>query len=207
MNIALVGAGGIGSWTSVMLAHLLTAKQVKSQHDSRAADADDVTVFDMDVVEKKNLRHQLFRSEEIGAAKSLLVAYRHGYHGEWRRFVKADIASFDCILLAVDNAATRLMVYKDAVPAGKRVIDMRAEGRTYAVFTHRCPMNTLMGSLGQDPASTQGFSCQRPEDVLVEETNLANFVVPGIGLQLLLDDLRGIPVPTHVMGVTNREVP
>ena len=193
-TIALIGAGGIGSWTAFMLHHLIVAKQLHGKDNTITPR--DVTVFDNDVVERKNLRHQLFHQDEVGMPKSLLMTARFGFKSVYRRFDKADLdENFGIFLLAVDNAATRKLVYDYALPARRPFIDMRAEGRMFAVFTHRCDKETLYGSLGTDPADGRGYSCQVASDVVVNQVNLANFSVPSVGLQLLLDHLRGFPIP------------
>ena len=71
-NIAIVGAGGIGS--------ALTNLLVRSLHDgglARKIGGTRITLFDSDIVEQRNTLFQLFRHQDVGQAQGLRLLVRH----------------------------------------------------------------------------------------------------------------------------------
>lgn len=203
-KMVIIGAGGIGSWFCPRLAKKLEGDQLAG------LSLGDITVFDPDIVERKNMKHQAFFEGEEGLPKAAIMNHRFGFKMSVSRFDTGNLTAFNWFVICADNTAVRKIVYEhveasktysdpDNIRVAKKFIDMRAEGRMLSVFTYRCELQQLMSSLGQEPESKQGYSCQLPQDVAVGRVNEAYDVVGGIGMQLLLDDFRGEEIPDTIM--------
>ena len=201
MNLCVIGCGGIGSWFCLLLDRLIEHQQLGSDMD--------IKVYDMDIVEKKNLRHQLFDEQEIGMPKAAVMALRHSNMlPVIKRFDDKDLHKFDYFIICADNNAVRNLVYEHVLVTNeglepghkgrKKFIDMRCEGRDYIVLTYRCNREMLFCTLGDTKESTQGFSCQRAEDVVRSQIKLGNMAVAPVGAQILLDDFRGVEIPEYI---------
>ena len=199
-RLAVIGAGGIGSWFCPRLSKKIEGDQLENM------DKKDVVVFDPDVVEVKNMRHQAFFTGEEGLPKAAIMQHRFGLDMAVARFDRQHLVNYNWFIICADNTAVRKLVYQHVHECNngrrapvKKFIDMRAEGSTLAIFTYKCALEALMSSLGAEPDSEQGYSCQLPSDTAVGQVNEAYDVVGGIGIQLLLNDFRGIEIPDTIM--------
>ena len=101
--ILVIGAGGIGSWTTFLL--------------SRCGYTN-ITVYDDDVVEAHNIGGQLFSTSHIGKSKVQALASLigelsgSGITGIQLRFISNDLSDYKFIILAPDNMTTRRGVFE-----------------------------------------------------------------------------------------------
>ena len=199
-KVAVIGAGGIGSWFCPRLSKKIEGDQLIN------VSKNDVTVFDPDIVEVKNMKHQAFFEGEEGLPKAAVMAHRFGFDMAVARFDKEHLTNYNWFIICADNTAIRKIVFEHVNECNKgrkspvkKFIDMRAEGSTLAIFTYMCEIGALMSSLGKEPESEQGYSCQLPSDTAVGQVNEAYDVVGGVGIQLLLNDFRGVEIPDTIM--------
>ena len=201
-RIAVIGAGGIGSWFCETLYHLILGKQIEFGH---------IDIYDPDVVEKKNLKHQKFFTREVGVHKALVVKARMADLEDDQlnvysiKFEEKHLGNYDTFIICADNAQVRKIVYEHvyALNTGKEVakkfLDMRCEGRKYMISTHACDKDMLLASLGADASSTVGRSCQLASDTLQSRIMCGPWAVSSVGAQVLLDMYRGAPLPESLV--------
>ena len=132
--------------------------------------------------------------------------HRFDFNMSVAKFDEKHLTDYNWFIICADNTAVRNIVFKHVWECNKgrskpvkKFIDMRAEGSTLAVFTYKCGLEALLSSLGKEPESEQGFSCQLPSDTAIGQVNEAYDIVGGIGIQLLLNDFRGIEIPDTIM--------
>ena len=105
IKITLVGAGGIGSWTALLLSRLSPYK---------------INIYDYDTIEPENLAGQLYSSRQIGLLKSaaisqILYYFTNNNHTTYmglRGRLGDDIALFDIknthiLITGLDNMSSR----------------------------------------------------------------------------------------------------
>lgn len=128
MPITMIGAGGIGSWTAL----ILTKMGVQN-----------LTVIDFDKVEEINLGSQLYTLTSIGqtkveALKELLLLLT----GSFITTLPMTLGSTDrdkldqaeIVISAVDNMATRLILFELLTSTNKLFIDGRMAGNVIQLF-------------------------------------------------------------------------
>lgn len=124
-NIAIIGAGAIGSWTALALAKMGFVR---------------MTVFDFDKVDIVNMSSQFYEKHDVGYPKVNALA------ANVARFVDADViepvddrwnggdlSMFDIVINATDSMACRKQIFealKDKSPACKAYIDPRMGAET-----------------------------------------------------------------------------
>ena len=200
MNAVIIGAGGIGSHFCRVLDKLMRHSQLRGDGiQVPTEEAMQWSVYDFDVVERKNLKHQDFDYREIGLPKSLIMAKRYDFAGAPVKFTEDHLGDFDFFVICADNAAVRKIVYEHCKTAGKPFIDMRCEGDMIAVYTHKCELDELLDSLGEDKDSEEGKSCQLAVDTAAQRIQMGNFAVVPIGAQVLLHMVRNEPFPKKVV--------
>jgi hypothetical protein len=160
---------------------------------------EDFHVFDFDVVEEQNCRHQDFTMIEVGTPKAMVMSIRYGFPARIKRFDNADLGSYNRYLICADNPGVRRLVYEHAKTTNKQFVDMRCEGDLMSIFTHRAELTDLMASLGAEPQSTEGRSCQLVEDVANNVIQLGNFAVAPVGMQVLLNMMRKESYPARIV--------
>ena len=199
-KVVVIGAGGIGSFFCAFLARDIKMKQFGNML------IDNVTVFDFDVVEEKNLRHQDFQMDDIPAPKSAIMSQRYGYNFSTARFVKEDLTQYDTFIICADNPGVRKLVYEHCKTYNKPFLDMRTEGEVIAIFTHKEETDRLLASLGEEKKrdSEEGRSCQLAADVAENITQHGNYVVAALGIQTYLDMYREKPFPKSYVGKVGR---
>ena len=122
LNITIVGAGGIGSWTALSLAKM---------------GYENITVYDFDKVEEHNIGTQFYKTEDIGRDKvHALMENILGFTGTEICFV-ADKATepitADVLILAVDNMKARKEISEQA--QCQFMIDARMGGQIFNIFS------------------------------------------------------------------------
>jgi molybdopterin/thiamine biosynthesis adenylyltransferase len=195
-SIAVIGAGGIGSYFCEALHRMVTHNQLTNIKEQ------DIYVYDFDVLEQDNLRHQNYRSVELGAPKATVMALRYLFKDMLARFTEQHLTKHEFFVICADNPQVRKLVYKHCKSTGKGFIDMRCEGAQFAVFTSKEDLNILETSLGETPDSTEGRSCQLPADTASGIIQPGNMAVAPIGMQIMLQMFRGEEYPKFIHETT-----
>jgi len=171
-KVLILGAGGIGSYLIEELYH--TQKYDKVLWDV------DVTIADGDIVEVKQRHYQNFSLEDVGKNKAEVLGERYKFEFIPKRLDKFD--GFDLIILCVDNDPTRIQVIK----SGLDFIDLRSTGRKYSGIPR---MEDNMKYV--DETDMGEYSCQEKEDIRLGKIQKGNKIIAMIGIQMLLNNLRG----------------
>jgi molybdopterin/thiamine biosynthesis adenylyltransferase len=129
-HIAIVGAGGIGSWTSLALLKM---------------GCPNVSIIDFDEVEEPNLGSQLYTSSDIGKPKvealrdrvSILTGTSPDISTE--TITNSDqilslAENHNIIISAVDNMAARDLIFKSLLGENIYFIDGRMAGNVIQIF-------------------------------------------------------------------------
>jgi hypothetical protein len=182
-RVAIIGAGGIGSFFCRHLSRMLS-------HEQLPFGPKQVTVFDFDAVEKKNLRHQDYMPVDLGVPKSAVMSVRYKFKSKVIAFEEQHCNNYDLFIVCADNPGVRRVVYEHAKTYDKPFVDMRCEGKNIAILTHNASKDFLLSSLGSKPESTEGQSCQLEVDTQNDIIQLGNMVVAPKGLQILMDTFR-----------------
>lgn len=199
MKILLIGAGGIGSFFLRTLYNAIGAGQLPATTE--------ITVYDPDTVEEKNIRYQDYALDDIGFDKVEAMNIRWGVDGKCA-LVTPEVLNkehADLVVCAVDNAQTRREVFAYWKRTGRYFIDMRAEGRVVSFFTpgdaaglvtseeRETRYKELMDTLAS--AEEGSGSCQRAVDMQAGIIQMGNQIVAPIGVQLVLNRTRGTNNP------------
>jgi len=183
LKIAVIGCGGIGSYFITSLSDLIR-KDIDGLNRINPLAID---LFDFDLVEEKNLLYQNFEVEHLGINKAKVLEEKTGYKAIDKKIEKAeDLKAYDMIILCVDNNKIRNEVYN----SGKIFLDLRAnEKNIMAYLTQKDDPNYL--ELTADDGNNRTGSCQRAEDIEDKHIQAGNRIIAEIGIQFLLDYLRG----------------
>ena len=181
LKIAVVGCGGIGSFFIRSLSEMI--KRDLSGFDKINPLA--IDLYDYDIVEEKNLLYQNFDIEDLDRNKAEVLGERTGYKAIPEKIENSEqVAGYDFIVICADNNEVRNLIYE----AGKPILDLRANGKTIlAYLTQKDDMEYL--KLTKDNGQKGG--CQRTEDIEERHIQCGNRVVAEIGIQFLVDYLRG----------------
>ena len=126
-KILIIGAGGIGSYLASFLERISEQRQPLY----------DLTIFDDDKVEEKNLSYQNFTVEDIGKHKVTVIGSNIGIkpaiseRKEYRVLVSQQLKKYDLVICCVDNLATRRLLYLEGhgEECPVKWLDLRAQGR------------------------------------------------------------------------------
>lgn len=176
-NVLIIGAGGIGSF----LIPLLDKTGLY-----------DMTVYDPDIVEEKNLTYQNFSSVEVSMKKVEAMGKRYKLDAKPFPVLTANqIKGFDLVVCCADNLDIRRVMYNSDV----KWLDLRAQGRNAAMISYQ-----------EDPkfynAFTSGpdgsFSCQGNDwDGKAEGVKFMQVVIAGYGAQWMQNYFIGNYVEKH----------
>lgn len=187
MKVMIAGAGGNNSWLIKHLQELRDAGQISEEIK--------FVIFDGDTIEIKNLKYQNFDRTDVLDNKAEVLAKRYDM-GYVPSFItkESDFNTFDVVISGVDNKSFREMLfrYMEKHPE-KYWIDLRAEGRTVAIFTKS--KRTLQQLLSTLPNESRSASCQYEYDLSSGIIQLGNRIAAIIGAQYLLNYLRGLDNP------------
>jgi len=142
----IIGAGGIGSFLVSFLDRIGLY---------------DITIYDDDLVENKNLTYQNYGLSDVGDKKvDAIVRKSSNVTGEpYFVLVKEQLANYDLIVCCADNLAVRRLLYKEGhgEDIENKWLDLRSQGRNAALISYKTDP-TLMDSMLEGPEGS--FSCQ-----------------------------------------------
>lgn len=185
MKILVVGAGGISSWLVPELIECIKQGQIDAFTS--------ISIADNDMVEMKQLLYQNFKGNEIGMNKARALGRRFKEF-KIRAIAKRieegnQLQGYNIIILCVDNEKTREMAIRYCFKTSKEFIDLRASGRRIFAMPKA---NKLEDNLKfVDSKDLKNYSCQEKEDLDKGLIQKGNKIVALIGVQMLLNLLRG----------------
>jgi molybdopterin/thiamine biosynthesis adenylyltransferase len=181
LKIAIIGLNGIGSYFVRGLSELIKKDVAGLDRINPMA----IDLFDFDTIEEKNFSYTIYDIEHLGMNKAEVLAEMTGYKARAEKIERAEqIADYDLVVMAVDNNLVRKIVYE----AGVKILDLRAKGKgIMAYLTEKDDPEYL--ALTEDTGEKGG--CQYERDIEDKTIELGNIVVSSIGLQFLVDYLRG----------------
>ena len=183
LKIAIVGMGGIGSYFTRGLSELIK-KDISGLDRVNVLGID---LFDMDIVEEKNLSYTTYDIEHLGLNKVDIMSNLTGYKAIHDKIENpGQLSGYDMIVLCVDNNTTRLIAYE----SGKPLLDLRANGKSIFAYLTSKELDIDNKYINLTTENNRKGGCQREEDLLEKNIQLGNSVVANIGLQFLLDYLR-----------------
>jgi len=162
-KLLIIGAGGIGSNLIPILSRIGLY---------------DITVYDPDIIEEKNITYQNFKFGEIGMKKANVMAKYDKVKGEpFAVLTKGQLKGYDLVVCCVDNLAARRLLYDYDKPW----LDLRAEGRNCVLITYDTPVE-MYDELLSGPDGN--FSCQGADwNGKAKGINCMHYVVAGLGAQ------------------------
>ncbi|HLP80881.1 MAG TPA: ThiF family adenylyltransferase [Nitrosomonas sp.] len=181
----IAGAGGNNSWFLNEINRLIIKDQLPTGIE--------FTIYDGDDVEKKNLLYQDFETADVLENKAKVLSIRYAMHAK-QRYIKdaKEFDNYDIVISGVDNRDFRALLfeYMNDHPE-KYWIDLRAEGRTVALYTkHKTnTLDKLLSTL--PPKGTKSASCQLKYELDNGIIQLGNKIAAMIAAQWLLNHLRG----------------
>ena len=183
-KILIIGAGGIGSYFISELAACIEQEQINPNIQ--------FFIADNDTAEMKQMLYQNFARKELGANKAKALASRFkklGFRAIPSRIENdVQLKGYDTYVLCADNNIVRKLVFEYCHKNSKEFIDLRAEGRL--VFA--MPKSDLLRDIGTlDLKDNASGSCQTREDIERGLIQKGNKIAAIIGIQMLLNLLRG----------------
>lgn len=182
MKILVIGAGGIISHLVGMLSDAIRKDIVQQDVE--------IWVADGDVVETKNFLYSNFDVlTDNGKNKAEALASRYSVNPINKYIRRADeVTAYDLVVVGTDDGKTRKLVYDNA----RFWIDLRAKGKAWAIYAtgSKPPLNL------QKPRG----SCQYTERLQRKCIDYGNVMAAVVGLQAVLNKLRGEPVIKELRG-------
>jgi len=174
-RIMIIGTGGIGSYLVDFLSRIGIY---------------DITVFDDDKLEEKNLTYQNFMPDMVGQTKvnalqnrlkvnGLKTVTQHGF----QVLVEKQLKGYDLVVCCADNLAVRRLLYRQGYGDSAKIkwLDLRAQGRNAALISYRVDANLVDDLLAGAEGS---FSCQGGEwDGSPTDINCMHIAIAGIAVQ------------------------
>tara|TARA_R100000734_G_C3302137_1_gene92695 strand:- start:51 stop:611 length:561 start_codon:yes stop_codon:yes gene_type:complete len=166
----IIGAGGIGS----MLIHNLERLGIY-----------DITVFDDDKVEKKNLTYQHYNESHLGENKAIAISNQFsGVKAEpYLVLVPKQLKGYDLVICCADNLVVRRLLYMEGVGEDTNVkwLDLRAQGRNAVLISYLFNPELIDTVLTGEDGS---FSCQAGDwDGTPRGVNMMNNVIAAMAGQ------------------------
>ncbi|MEK6876781.1 MAG: ThiF family adenylyltransferase [Nanoarchaeota archaeon] len=185
MKILQIGCGGVGSFLIFEIAECIE-QGIIDPFELR------ITLADQDIVELNQRKYQNFTLKEVGMNKAEALAKRFNKYGVEafpnRISNEKQLKGYDAIILCVDNEMTRNLVIRHCHKHDAEFIDLRATGRRFFAM----PKTTLKDNLRfVDIADVKEYSCQEKSDIEKNYIQKGNKIAAIIGLQMLLNLLRG----------------
>jgi len=187
MKIALIGAGGIGSYTIAHLDKLIQHEQIKDVY---------IECFDDDTVELKNILYQKFEADDIQDHKIDALAFRYVNVSQYtnKRASINDLYGYDLIVLCVDNNIIRRHAHENFVKNRIPFIDARSNGKTVGIYSSNT--QDYLNTIDDTDKST---SCQHPYQIEKNEIELGNVIIAAIVTQSILSYCRTKKLPIDYM--------
>jgi saccharopine dehydrogenase-like NADP-dependent oxidoreductase len=181
MKILQIGCGGIGSFLISEIMECVEQGQIDAYADIRIADKD--------IVEIEQIKYQNFKTNEIGMNKALALGKRFEVKAIAGRVEKeSQLKGYDIIVLCVDNERTRELVISYCHKNNKEFLDLRATGKKIFAM----PKTTLENNIKfVDSRDLNEYGCQDKADLEKGLIQKGNKIVALIGVQMLLNLLRG----------------
>lgn len=185
MKILQIGCGGIGSFLISEIAECIEQEQI-DLFDTQ------IVLADQDIVELNQRKYQNFTLEEVGMNKAEALAKRFSKYGteafQKRIENENQLRGYDIIVLCVDNEKTRSMAIQYCYKHNAEFIDLRATGRRIFAM----PKTTLNDNLKfVDIEDKKEYSCQEKSDLEKGRIQKGNKIAAVVGIQMLLNLLRG----------------
>jgi molybdopterin/thiamine biosynthesis adenylyltransferase len=181
LKIAIVGLNGIGSYFVRGLSELIKKDVAGFDRINPLA----IDLFDPDTIEEKNFSYTIYDIEHLGKKKAEVLAEMTGYKAIAEKIERAEqLEDYDLVILAVDNNAVRNLIYE----AGRPFLDLRAKGKAVMVCLTQKDDTEYLELTKND--GKKG-SCQYTKDIEDKTIELGNRITAEMGLQYLVDYLRG----------------
>jgi len=169
-KIMIIGAGGIGSYLVPFLDRIGLY---------------DITVFDEDDVETKNLTYQNYSADSVGDKKVNALAEMSDNitPQPFMVLVAQQLEQYDLVICCADNLAVRRLLYREGYGADCRNkwLDLRSQGRNAALISYKIDPN-LMDTMLSGPEGS--FSCQGSEwDGSPEGIDTMHIAIAGAATQ------------------------
>ena len=167
-NVMMIGAGGIGSFMIPLLDKVGLY---------------DITVYDPDIVELKNITYQNFTKEDIDKRKVDAMAEKYNIDAQpYKVLTAGQLKGYDLVICCADNLDIRRTMYNSDV----KWLDLRAQARNAAMISHlEDPKLYNVFTSGPDGS----FSCQGNEwEGKAEGVNFMQVVIAGYGVQWMQRD-------------------
>ena len=189
IEIALVGAGGIGSnlaWALVPAIH--RGALVESIGPVR------LRIFDSDLVSEANLSHQRFSRSDVGRPKVECVRDAlSDFQSEnlsieacvWDVRSPEDLGSTDLTVVGVDSPVARSVVHK----IGGAWLDLRCAGDNYIALDSRMPSAEVKSLT--DQSQTPG-SCQMEGAIASGNIQFGHLAAAAHGAQWVVQGMRAM---------------
>jgi len=182
LKIAIIGLNGIGSYFVRGLSELVK-KDISGLERINVMGID---LFDPDIIEEKNLAYTIYDIEHLGRSKAEVLSEMTGYKARIEKIENpGQLEDYDLIILAVDNNEVRQIVFK----TGKPILDLRAKGKGIMAYMTQAEDNEYLALTKE---TGQKGSCQYNKDITDKTIQLGNRIIAEIGLQYLVDYLRGV---------------
>ena len=189
-----IGAGGIMSFALRELYNLW-------ENEVDGIKNCDITIYDADEVEEKNLKYQNFTVEDLGKNKAQALNERYLFPFKEEMVLTEDqLEGYDIFFIGVDNGKLRKLIYEYCDKhKDKYFIDMRSEGRAVAYYTSHSDndLKYLLSTINADAPAT---SCQLKFELEAGIIQVGNRIIANIGVQLLLNHLRNQKNPARFVG-------
>lgn len=178
-KLLIIGAGGIGSYLASFLERI-------SEHRQPLYD---ITIFDDDKVEEKNISYQNFTVEDIGKSKVRVLGNKIGIGSsitnreEYRVLVSKQMQKYDLVICCVDNLAARRLMYREGHGEDCKVkwLDLRAQGRNGVLISYKVNPTLIPDLLAGADGS---FSCQGGDwDGSAKDISAMHIAIAGIATQ------------------------
>lgn len=184
-NIAVAGAGGIGS-------HLVSQLFDFGANRNQFPFTDyDIDVYDDDVVDFKNLLHQNFVDSDLHTLKVQSLAQRYAINPVNRFMINDDFRKYDLIFCGVDDMVFRKQLYEWSWEKDNKTfwIDGRCESRQGCVFNKRNTKSKLEKMLSDSKERTGCLLKYEKENNIA---HLTPIIVAAMMVQTFLNYIRGV---------------
>lgn len=176
-KIMIIGAGGIGSYLVQFLKRMNQAQRINVPETHLY----DITVYDGDTVDTKNLGYQAYDELDVGEKKVECIG---GINPQpFNVLLDKQLQGYDLVVCCADNLAVRRLLYRQGFgsDANLKWLDLRSTGRNAALISYKVDpkmMDTLL--IGEEGS----FSCQAQDwDGSAKDINCMNMVIASMGVQ------------------------
>ena len=176
-KIMIIGAGGIGSYLVQFLKRMNQAQRINVPETHLY----DITVYDGDTVDTKNLGYQAYDELDVGEKKVECIS---GVVAQpFNVLLDKQLQGFDLVVCCADNLAVRRLLYRQGFGSDAKLkwLDLRSTGRNAALISYKVDpkmMDTLL--IGEEGS----FSCQAQSwDGSAKDINCMNMVIASMGVQ------------------------